>query len=75
MLLRKPLLAIALTLLSGPTRLLTSADSLPPLLDATLEDLVSGLDSGLFNSVDLVEAYTARLVGVNWCRQTHPPTF
>lgn len=34
--------------------------SLPALLDATLEELSSGLADGLFTSVDLVQAYTAR---------------
>lgn len=33
----------------------------PPLLDATLDDLRQGLDSGLFTSVDLVNAYLARI--------------
>ncbi|SPO01773.1 related to amidase [Cephalotrichum gorgonifer] len=37
----------------------------PPLLDATLEDLASGLESGLFTSVDLVNAYIARILEVN----------
>lgn len=39
--------------------------SFPPLIDATLEDLVQGLDAGLFTSVDLVHAYTARILEVN----------
>lgn len=37
----------------------------PPLIEATLDDLVSGLDAGLFTSVDLVNAYTARILEVN----------
>ncbi|KAI8306198.1 putative amidase [Colletotrichum sp. SAR11_240] len=37
----------------------------PPLLDATLDDLRQGLDSGLFTSVDLVNAYVARIGEVN----------
>ncbi|ORY67374.1 amidase [Pseudomassariella vexata] len=37
----------------------------PPLIKATLEDLVSGLESGLFTSVDLVKAYTSRILEVN----------
>ncbi|KAF3002257.1 hypothetical protein E8E14_007338 [Neopestalotiopsis sp. 37M] len=37
----------------------------PPLIEATLEDLVSGLESGQFTSVDLVNAYTARILEVN----------
>ncbi|KAK8102714.1 glutamyl-tRNA(Gln) amidotransferase subunit A [Apiospora sp. TS-2023a] len=37
----------------------------PPLIEATLEDLVNGLESGLFTSVDLVNAYSARIMEVN----------
>ncbi|KAK9414249.1 putative Amidase [Seiridium unicorne] len=37
----------------------------PPLIEATLEDLASGLETGLFTSVDLVNAYTARISEVN----------
>ncbi|KAK0730280.1 amidase [Lasiosphaeris hirsuta] len=37
----------------------------PPLLDAELEDLAEGLESGLFTSVDLVNAYVARILEVN----------
>ncbi|KAK8099201.1 uncharacterized protein PG998_012442 [Apiospora kogelbergensis] len=37
----------------------------PPLIEATLEDLASGLDSGLFTSVNLVNAYLARIMEVN----------
>lgn len=37
----------------------------PPLIEATLEDLVWGLDTRLFTSVDLVNAYTARIMEVN----------
>ncbi|TWU71145.1 hypothetical protein ED733_001396 [Metarhizium rileyi] len=33
----------------------------PSLLDATLDDLRQGLDSGLFTSVDLTKAYIARI--------------
>lgn len=39
--------------------------SFPPLIDATLEDLVNGLDLGVFTSVDLVNAYTTRIMEVN----------
>lgn len=35
--------------------------SLPPLLDATLEELSRGLEDGSFTSVDLVKAYIARI--------------
>jgi len=37
----------------------------PTLIDVTLEDLNTGLESGLFTSVDLVKAYTARILEVN----------
>jgi amidase len=37
----------------------------PPLIQADLEDLVKGLESGLFTSVDLVNAYVARILEVN----------
>ena len=41
----------------------------PSLIDATTEDLIKGLESGLFTSVDLVNAYVARIteVGQNLC--------
>ncbi|GJC84362.1 putative amidase ARB_02965 [Colletotrichum liriopes] len=38
-----------------------STGPFPPLLDATLDDLSQGLESGLFTSVDLVNAYVARI--------------
>lgn len=37
----------------------------PPLIEATLEDIMTGLEMGLFTSVDLVNAYTARILEVN----------
>ncbi|KAF2206290.1 hypothetical protein CERZMDRAFT_53478 [Cercospora zeae-maydis SCOH1-5] len=37
----------------------------PSLLTADLDDLVTGLEAGLFTSVDLVQAYTARIEEVN----------
>lgn len=37
----------------------------PPLIDATLDDLFYGLNTGLFTSVDLVNAYTARILEAN----------
>lgn len=40
-------------------------DGFPLLLDATLDDLRAGLDAGLFTSVDLVNAYIARIDEVN----------
>lgn len=39
--------------------------SIPPLLDATLEQLSNALDAGLITSVDLVKAYIARIGEVN----------
>jgi amidase len=42
-----------------------AARPFPPLLDATLEDLACGLGLGMFTSVDLVEAYVARIGEVN----------
>lgn len=45
---------------NGPIAAASRA-SLPPLLDATLEQLSHGLEHGLFTSVDLVRAYTARI--------------
>ena len=37
----------------------------PPLIEATAEDLIAGLESGLFTSVDLVNAYVERIMQVN----------
>ncbi len=37
----------------------------PDLIDVTIDDLASGLSSGLFTSVDLVNAYLARIAEVN----------
>lgn len=37
----------------------------PSLIDVTIDDLSSGLESGLFTSVDLVNAYVARIMEVN----------
>ncbi|KXS99249.1 hypothetical protein AC579_3919 [Pseudocercospora musae] len=39
--------------------------TLPDLLDVTLEGLSAGLEAGLFNSADLVNAYTERIKEVN----------
>lgn len=57
----------AATLVSGlfVPRASNGTVDLPSLLDADLEDLVTGLESGAFTSVDLVHAYTARIVEVN----------
>lgn len=48
----------------GPLSTRSGAD-FPALLDADLSELVAGLESGLFASVDLVAAYTARIREVN----------
>lgn len=37
----------------------------PSLIDVTIDDLTDGLDSGLFTSVDLVNAYIGRIEQVN----------
>ncbi|ROW18099.1 hypothetical protein VPNG_00503 [Cytospora leucostoma] len=42
-----------------------NGEPFPSLIEATLEDLVWGLDTGLFTSVDLVNSYTARTLEVN----------
>ena len=42
-----------------------SGKPFPSLLDATTEDLIVALESGLFTSVDLVNAYIARINEVN----------
>lgn len=42
-----------------------ASSKLPALLDADLEELNAGLSNGLFTSVDLVNAYTARIMEVN----------
>lgn len=43
----------------------TNGPVYPSLLDADLEDLVTGLESGAWTSVDLVNAYSARILEVN----------
>ena len=37
----------------------------PTMIDVTLEDLVYGLETGLFTSVDLVQTYMDRILQVN----------
>ncbi|KAL7895173.1 amidase signature domain-containing protein [Trichoderma sp. SZMC 28014] len=66
----KPLQALATAIqvvsFSSLSHCLPSAhDAFPPLLDATLADLRSGLDKNLFTSVDLVRAYIDRIQEVN----------
>ncbi|KAM3413651.1 hypothetical protein BST61_g10344 [Cercospora zeina] len=43
----------------------STLSAFPSLLDADLDDLATGLEKGLFTSVDLVQAYTARIEEVN----------
>lgn len=40
-------------------------EAFPSLLDAALEDLIHGLESRMFTSRDLVQAYSARILEVN----------
>ncbi|KKY18008.1 putative glutamyl-trna amidotransferase subunit a [Phaeomoniella chlamydospora] len=40
-------------------------NSFPSLIEATIEDLITGLESGVFTSVDLVNAYVVRITEVN----------
>ncbi|KAL7921484.1 amidase signature domain-containing protein [Trichoderma austrokoningii] len=66
----KPLQALAtalhaLSLAALSHGLPNAHDAFPPLLDATLADLRSGLDKNLFTSVDLVKAYIGRIHDVN----------
>ena len=66
----KHTLIYSLSLVSG---VLINAESIcnsttskyPILIDATTESLETGLESGLFTSVDLVNAYIARILEVN----------
>jgi amidase len=43
----------------------TTSSPYPSLIDVTIEELETGLESGLFTSVDLVNAYIARILEVN----------
>ncbi|KAF2719378.1 amidase [Polychaeton citri CBS 116435] len=47
----------------GPPR--PCGDDFPLLIDATLDDLAAGLESGAFTSADLVDAYSQRILEVN----------
>lgn len=57
--------AVAALLQSPPSINQWAAPSFPPLVDAALTDLSSGLESGAFTSVDLVNAYIARIKETN----------
>ena len=48
-----------------PSGLKFADDEFPSLLDATLDELRHGLDSGFFSSVDLTNAYISRIKEVN----------
>lgn len=50
---------------SLPTQTSINGIQFPSLINVDLEDLIGGLESGLFTSVDLVRAYTARVLEVN----------
>lgn len=50
---------------SPPSTNQWAAPLFPPLIDAALTDLSSGLESGAFTSVDLVNAYIARIEETN----------
>ncbi|KAF2275506.1 amidase signature enzyme [Westerdykella ornata] len=60
-------LALSLPLLgfAGPGSFAQNGTSLPSLLDATVDELAAGLGAKLFTSVDLVKAYTKRILEVN----------
>lgn len=60
-----PLLTAALCSANDGFATVSDRDSFPLLIEASLEDLASGLESGLFTSVDLVHAYIARINEVN----------
>ncbi|KAA1474556.1 amidase signature enzyme [Dentipellis sp. KUC8613] len=49
----------------GPSRDVSSRAELPDLYEASIVELQSGLEQGLFTSVDLVKAYFARIDEVN----------
>lgn len=59
------LLCVTATVAQSYLPELINGQEFPALIDATTEDLVAGLESGLFTSVDLVEAYIARINQVN----------
>lgn len=58
-------IGIACSILSLQIARADGSPQFPPLLDATLEELRHGLDTGAFTSVDLVDAYLARIDEVN----------
>ncbi|KAK0516763.1 hypothetical protein JMJ35_001366 [Cladonia borealis] len=50
---------------SCPNTTLETVSGYPALIEVTVEELETGLESGLFTSVDLVNAYIARILEVN----------
>ncbi|KAL7621665.1 hypothetical protein AAE478_008992 [Parahypoxylon ruwenzoriense] len=57
--------SIWLTLTDVTSSLTVKGKPFPSLIDVTIDDLSAGLESGLFTSVDLVNAYVARILEVN----------
>jgi amidase len=47
------------------SQLVVKGKPFPSLIDVTIDEVITGLDSGLFTSVDLVKAYLARIEQVN----------
>ena len=59
------LFSLASTRLVPPYATCANETTFPLLLEATLDDLAAGLENHHFTSVDLVKAYSARILGVN----------
>lgn len=66
------LLGLASQCLGYQTNLMTctstqllKGEAFPTMIDVTLEDLVYGLETGLFTSADLVQTYIDRIMQVN----------
>ncbi|KAG9965658.1 hypothetical protein KCU98_g16494, partial [Aureobasidium melanogenum] len=52
-------------LVTPPTNTSTGLGDFPSLINVTTEDLATGLEAGRFTSVDLVKAYSARIMEMN----------
>ena len=50
---------------SCPTTQFINGYEFPTMIDVTLEDLICGLETGLFTSADLVNTYVDRILEVN----------
>ena len=59
------LFTLASTRIIPPYTTCANETTFPLLLEASLDDLAAGLESQHFTSVDLVKAYSARILGVN----------